>query len=86
MVMGDSFIYQGKEGGVYYLDHQKSEKVQKIYQLPFSSLDEKTYALAGFYKDNDEYFMTYHTGGATMGTDHYYKITKDGLLEKSGGQ
>lgn len=82
MIMDGGFIYQGKEGGVYHVRHNNPEKAQKIYQLLPSWIDDKVYTLAGFYKDNGEYFMTYHTGGATMGTDHYYKITKDGLVEK----
>ncbi|NLT94244.1 MAG: hypothetical protein GXW85_01715 [Clostridia bacterium] len=82
MVMGENYVYQGKDGMVFIASRTNPDKARKIYQLPHPWPDESIFSLARFYKDNGEYFMSYHTGGATMGTDHYYKIKSDGQLEK----
>lgn len=82
MIVGDSIVYQGKKGVVYQTPIANPQNPQKIFQLPLSWFDDKYYTRASFYKENGEYFMMYHTGGAVMGTDHYYKITPLGQVEK----
>jgi hypothetical protein len=85
LVMGENYVYQGKDGFVFMAPKTNPDNTQKIHQLPPQWVDEGIFSRARFYKDNGEYFLTYHTGGATMGTDHYYKIKSDGQLEKVTG-
>lgn len=50
-----------------------------IYQLPFNSLgDGKTYVLPWLYSEYGNAYLTFHNGGATMGTDYLFRLNSDG--------
>jgi hypothetical protein len=50
-----------------------------IYQLPFNSLgDGKTYVLPWLYSEDGNAYLTFHNGGATMGTDYVFRLNSDG--------
>jgi len=58
-----------------------------IYQLPFNSLgDGKSYVLPGLYAEDGKIYLTFHNGGATMGTDFLILLNSDGatLINDSG--
>lgn len=50
-----------------------------IYQLPFNSLgDGKAYVLPWLYSEGGNAYLTFHNGGATMGTDYLFRLNSDG--------
>lgn len=50
-----------------------------IDQLPFSSMgDGKSYVLPWLYAEDGKCYLTFHNGGATMGTEYLFRLNSEG--------
>ncbi len=56
-----------------------TSSTKKVYRLPVWTYgDGKTFVYAGLYAEDGQAFLTYHQGGATMGTDYLIRLNDDG--------
>ncbi len=83
-------VYKG-----YYYFAETEGAQNHIYRSPVSNPGDKKHiyayeystsygnnTLLGFNVRDDALWLNYHTGGATMGSDHYVKLNEDGTAEK----
>ena len=83
-------VYKG-----YYYFAETEGAQNHIYRSPVSNPGDKKHiyayeystsygnnTLLGFNVRDDALWINYHTGGATMGSDHYVKLNEDGTVEK----
>jgi len=78
---GDYIYYEGKKGIIYRqsLTDLKAGKRQAVYSLPISSIgDGSSYVLADLETVDGRVWLTYHQGGAVMGSDYSYVFDADG--------
>jgi hypothetical protein len=63
----------------FYNDMMEAPTSKVIYQLPINSLgDGKSYVLPWLYSEDGIAYLSFHNGGATMGTDYLFRLTNDG--------
>lgn len=77
---GNYYYYQGENGVIYQVPADNPSARREVYRLP-----ENEYAItmfgASLYTDNGRAILTYHVGGATMGTDYVIWLKDDGTTE-----
>jgi hypothetical protein len=78
---GQYYYYSGPDGGIYQAPVTNPENAKKIYQLPMWSYGD-SYVPYGLTKKDGEAWLTYHQGGALMGSDHYIRLKPDGTCEE----
>jgi len=77
---GDYFYYEGAGGKIYQVPVSNPSESREVYQLPlnYSAYFDCTYVLSSLQTDNGKAILKYHTGGATMGSDHLVWLREDG--------
>ncbi|MDD4146004.1 MAG: hypothetical protein PHS83_02725 [Clostridia bacterium] len=82
MAIADGYVYYlGTNGRIMQSQILPSNNVesQVIYQLPFNSLgDGKSYVLPRLYAEDGKAYLTFHNGGAIMGTDYLFRLNSEG--------
>jgi len=78
---GDYFYYEGANGKVYQAPVSNPSNSRFVFQLPISGLS-SGYALSSLQTDNGRIILKYHTGGATMGSDHLVWLKEDGTAQE----
>ncbi len=79
---GDYFYYQGSQGKIYQAPVFDTSAARPVYQLPIDGYTEDWIVSASLKTMNGKAFLSYHTGGATMGSDHLIWLKEDGTWEK----
>ena len=74
---GDYFYYEGKGGIIYQAPVENPENAKQVYVLPDLG-DGLGYSFTTLKTENSKVFLKYHTGGATMGSDHLILLNEDG--------
>lgn len=72
----DFFYFEGASGKIYQAHKSSPSKHTFVYQLPQSETG-FGYVYASLYTDDQKSFLKYHTGGATMGSDHVIELKDD---------
>lgn len=81
-VSGDYFYYEGEKGVIYQSPVSNPSQRKAVYQLPLWDYgDEGTYVMAGLATIDEKVRLSYHVGGAAMGTDYEIIINEDGTNE-----
>lgn len=75
---GDYFYYEGSNGSIYQTPATNPTKKKKVYQLPEATGYGSIYVYSYLKTENGEALLSYHTGGATMGSDHLIWLKNDG--------
>lgn len=71
--------YEGQNGQIMQSPLSDPSHARVIYQLPFWAYgDGTTYVYAGLDTRDGVALLTYHQGGATMGTDYLVRLNDDG--------
>lgn len=83
------YIYfEDNKGQIIQAPLSDTSILRAVYQLPeWSYGDGKTLVNNGLYAKNGQAFLTYHQGGAVMGTDYLIQLNDDGtttLLNNTG--
>ncbi|AQS58631.1 DUF5050 domain-containing protein [Desulforamulus ferrireducens] len=79
---GDYLYYQGSQGKIYQAPVSDTSAARPIYQLPIDGYTEDWIVFASLQNVNGKAYLKYHTGGATMGSDHLIWLKEDGTSEK----
>jgi len=76
----NAFVYyEDAQGQIMQASLSNTSSTKQVYQLPVWTYgDGKTFVYAGLYAEDGRAFLTYHQGGATMGTDYLIRINDDG--------
>ncbi|MBA1335394.1 MAG: hypothetical protein HPY66_1017 [Firmicutes bacterium] len=77
---GQFYYYGGSDGAIYQTSVSSPENAKKVYQLPMWSYGD-SYVNYGLTKKDGEAWLTYHQGGATMGSDYYIRLKPDGTSQ-----
>ncbi len=78
---GNYFYYQGSQGKIYQAPVAKPAIAKQVYRLPINGYNED-YVLASLKTENGKALLSFHTGGATMGSDHLVWLKEDGTSEE----
>ncbi|MDR3242872.1 MAG: hypothetical protein LBT34_02960 [Clostridiales Family XIII bacterium] len=83
-VAGDYVYYEGKDGKIYCAPLSDPTKAKQVYQLPADSgYGSDGYPMAGLQAKNGRVWLNYHTGGATMGSDHQFLLNSGGAAQET---
>ncbi len=77
---GDYFYFEGQEGKIYQAPVSAPTALKEVYQLPVEHMWMMG-APASLYTDQGRAILKYHTGGATMGSDHLIWLREDGASQ-----
>ncbi len=78
-VSSDYIYYQDDKGQIMQLPLNDTAQSKAVYQLPLWNYgDGKTLVYAALYSEGGQVFLSYHSGGATMGTDYLIRLNDDG--------
>lgn len=80
-VTNNYYYYEGEGGKIYQAPVANPSHATVVYQLPLNQFNGTNYVLAGLKTENGKAILSYHTGGATMGSDHYIGLQDDGTNE-----
>ncbi|WP_313345375.1 DUF5050 domain-containing protein [Sedimentibacter sp.] len=81
-VSGDYFYYEGEKGIIYQSPINNSSQRKAVYELPlWTHGSGETYVMAGLKTIDEKVRLSYHVGGAAMGTDYEIIINEDGTNE-----
>jgi hypothetical protein len=78
------YIYfEDNKGQIIQMPLSDPPRLKAVYQLPvltygWQDVDGKTLVYANLYAEEGQVFLTYHQGGATMGTDYLIRLNDDG--------
>ncbi len=78
---GNYFYYQGEKGKIYQASASNPADRREVYQLTESYYFGYEYGLSSLHTDNGKAILKYHSGGATMGSDHIVWLKEDGTTE-----
>jgi hypothetical protein len=71
--------YEDNRGQIIQASLADTSRTRAVYQLPVWTYgDGETTVYAGLYTEGGQTFITYHQGGATMGTDYLIRLNDDG--------
>lgn len=78
-VTGDYVYYEDSQGQIIQSPLYDTSVAKAVYQFPIWTYgDGKTRVNAELYAKDGQAFLSYHQGGATMGTDYLIKLNDDG--------
>lgn len=77
---GEYFYYEGANGIIYQAPVNNPSLKKAVYNLPIWSYGD-SYVIANLKTVNDKAMLSYHQGGAVMGTDYDIIINEDGTNE-----
>lgn len=78
-VTGDYAYYEDNRGRIIQAPLSDTARTKAVYDLPVWSYgDGKTLVYANLYAEDGQAFLTYHQGGATMGTDYLIRLDDEG--------
>lgn len=77
---GDYFYYEGANGVIYQTPINNPAQKKAVYNLPMWSYGD-SYVMANLRTVDDKAMLSYHQGGAVMGTDYEIIINEDGSNE-----
>lgn len=80
-VSGDYFYYEGDKGAIYQASIKNPNNKTIVYELPLWTYGD-SYVYPNLETINDTVFLTYHQGGAVMGSDHKIILYEDGTNEE----
>jgi len=80
-VAGNYYYYQGEKGKIYQASVANPKERREVYQLPESYYFGYEYGLSSLHTDKGKAILKYHSGGATMGSDHIIWLKEDGTTE-----
>lgn len=78
---GDYFYYEGANGIIYQASATNPSHKKKVYQLPEADYGSQ-YVYSSLKTENGKALLSYHTGGATMGSDHLIWLKGEGAYEE----
>jgi len=79
----DKYIYyEDTKGRIIQAALENPEKRKTVYQLPVWSYGEGQLVSPKLYVENGEAYLSYHQGGATMGSDWLLRLNDDGTVEE----
>ncbi|MDO7785912.1 hypothetical protein [Desulforamulus aquiferis] len=78
---GQYYYYGGSEGEIYQTSVNNLKNPRKVYQLPMWSYGD-SYVYYDLIKKDGVAWLSYHQGGAVMGSDYYIKLKDDGTWEE----
>ncbi|MCT4619948.1 MAG: hypothetical protein N4A62_11240, partial [Marinisporobacter sp.] len=82
IIIANGFCYYtGEEGAIYQSSVHDLSKQKKVYQLPMWSYGDD-YVIPSLSEQNNEAYLTYHQGGAVMGTNYHVHLKEDGTYEE----
>lgn len=85
----DYYYYSGDDNKIYRLlkntDNSTPEAIFSIDVIENDTYYSDGIILPSFEYTKGKVYFTYHTGGATIGSDHRYVINSDGTCKKSNG-
>ncbi|QZY55935.1 DUF5050 domain-containing protein [Crassaminicella profunda] len=81
IIVNDFCYYAGEEGVIYQSPIHDLSKQKKVYQLPMWSYGDD-YVIPSLSEENNEAYLTYHQGGAVMGTNYHVHLKEDGTYEE----
>ena len=76
---GDYLYFEGQGGKIYQAPVSAPTALKEVYQLPVEFM--WAGAPASLYTDQGRAILKYHTGGATMGSDHLIWLREDGSTQ-----
>ncbi len=80
---GDFFYYEGANGKIYQAPASNPDNRKEVYQLPPTDVSTGFgHNFVSLQTDNGRAILKYHTGGATMGSDHLIWLKEDGSAEE----
>jgi len=77
---GNYFYYEGTNGIIYQAPVNYPANTKEVYKLPGSEHG-FAYDFTALRTENGKALLSYHTGGATMGSDHLIWLKDDGTSE-----
>lgn len=78
-VTGDYVYYEDDKGQIIQSPLSDTSAAKAVYQLPVWTYgDGKTLVYADLYEKDGQAYLSYHQGGATMGTDYLIRLNNDG--------
>ncbi len=81
-VSGNYFYYEGEKGIIYQSPISNPSQKKAVYELPLWTYgDGETYVMANLTTVDEKVRLSYHQGGASMGTDYEIIINEDGTNE-----
>lgn len=79
----DFFYYEGANGKIYQAPASDPDNSKEVYQLPPTDVSTGFgHDFVSLQTDNGRAILKYHTGGATMGSDHLIWLKEDGSAEE----
>ncbi|MDD4779936.1 MAG: WG repeat-containing protein [Tissierellia bacterium] len=84
ILFGDYIYYAGNKGAIYKATLDNLQNYKKIYDLPLNDVyfPEGTYAYPYFENRDGKIYLTYHIGGASMGSSYEVKINSDDTVSE----
>lgn len=79
-MVGHYFYYEGANGIIYQAPVNNPASAKEVYKLPEAE-NGFVYGSTSLKTDNGKALLSYHTGGATMGSDHLIWLKDDGTSE-----
>ena len=84
LLADDRWYYAGTEGRIFAAKFDDMSHPKMIHQLELNEAYGGGYAVPSMYKKDGRYYLYYHVGSATMGSNYYYLLNKDeAILEMS---
>lgn len=82
IIIANGFCYYaGEKGVIYQSPIADLSKQKKVYQLPMWSYGDN-YVIPSLKEENGEAYLTYHQGGAVMGTNYHVHLKENGTYEE----
>lgn len=80
VIANDKFIYyEDVNGRIMQINLYDTTKIKEVYKLPIAEYgDGDSYVWANLLMDEGNAFLSYHQGGATMGTEYLISLNDDG--------
>lgn len=79
VALTDKYIYyEDTKGQIIQAALDSPEKRKTVYRLPVWSYGEEEYVASKLYVENGQAYLSYHQGGATMGSDWLFRLNDDG--------
>ncbi|WP_312653947.1 hypothetical protein [Aminipila sp.] len=74
--------FDNKTGGIIEASLSNTSKTKKLYQLEKNSYFGDNYEMHNFYEENGKAMLYFHSGGASMGSDHRIELNSNGTIRE----
>nr|WP_315023206.1 hypothetical protein [uncultured Aminipila sp.] len=82
MVKNGYLYFDNNTGGIMQAPLSNTSNAKKLYQLEKDFYSEDDYDRHCFYEENGKAMFYFHSGGATMGSDHRFELNSDGTIRE----